>query len=106
MDALLQPASTSSTTAAEDGRQRLLLLRHPGPCSDQQQLELQQLGRSTGMDQHQLSPESVPLLTEGHQPQHQQKAEVKRSKLLTVCPFILGAWLMWSSSHTVLFFGQ
>lgn len=86
MDALLQPSSTSSTkAAAADGRQ--LLLRHPGPCSDQQQLELEQLGPIAGMDQHQLPPESVPLLTDGHE----HKAEVKRSKLLTVCPFILGA---------------
>ena len=84
------PAGTSSTTAAATADGRQLLLRHPaGPCSDQQQLELHRLG--TSMDQHQLPPESVPLLTEGHQPQRQVKTEVKRSKLLTVCPFILGA---------------
>jgi hypothetical protein len=45
------------------------------------------------MDQHQLPPESVPLLTDGQQ-QQQHKAEVKRSKLLTVCPFILGELIL------------
>jgi hypothetical protein len=53
----------------------------------QQQLELQQI--SPSMD-YQV-PESVPLLT-GASGRQQQKAEVKRSKLLTVCPFILGGW--------------
>jgi hypothetical protein len=40
------------------------------------------------------SPESVPLLTDAAGGQQQrQKAEIKRSKLLTVCPFILGRLL-------------
>lgn len=56
------------------------------PQGDQQQ---------TSMDYR--SPEAVPLLDgpQEAQPGRQQKAEVKRSKLLTVCPFILGGcWLL------------
>lgn len=66
-------------------------------------MELQQLGPR--MD-YQV-PESVPLLSDGPNSRQQQKAEVKRSKLLTVCPFILGrpVSLMFHSSIWLLSLG-